>query len=304
MAINNTSKGTDLAADVFAIVRDQFFDGNLRPNVYELRDKRNTQDDPFDEALHGILKRRLPHGVGCEKATGPLITPDMVVLRAAECAGADRGRLKDASECIIGIEVKKLERTAGQVARRTGMDYNTTPPCGTVRVYDQSGKAVEIRGFYLFVCQEPVKETPGKYVLTSLVLCDGNLLNEDFEYYKSIVGERKKKVNLGTYGDGADRCRPMLIFANPLGCPELERSPVLVHRAERIACGMCELVRIGTIKRKCKGGGVRTFYCYGCSGDYRAGNKAFDLVDPLPTPERKRKTQPRGKFRLSISTAE
>ena len=212
--------------------------------------------------------------------------------------------MKDASETIIGIEVKKLERTAGKVARRTGLDFNTTPPCGTLRVYDQDEKAVDIRGFYLFVCQEPAKGTPGKYILTSLVLCDGNLLNEDFDYYLSIVGERTKKVGLGTFGDGADRCRPMLIFANPLGCPELERSPVLVHRSEAITSVMGKLVHIGTIKRTCKGGGTRMFHCYGCLGDYDGGNKAFDLVDPLPMPKRKRKTQPRGKFRLSISTAE
>ena len=130
-----------------------------------------------------------------------------------------------------------------------------------------------------------------------------HLLNEDFDYYLSIVGERTKKVGLGTFGDGADRCRPMLIFANPLGCPELERSPVLVHRSEAITSVMGKLVHIGTIKRTCKGGGIRMFYCYGCPGDYDAGNKAFDLVDPLPMPKRKRKTQPRGKFRLSISTA-
>ena len=261
-------QSTDLAAEVFAILRQEFFDASLRPKVFALRDKRNTQDDPLDESLHDVLKRKLPVGVACEKATGPLITPDMVVLRTVECAGVDRGGLKNASERIIGIEVKKLERAAGKVARLTGLDYNTTPPCGTVRVYDQAGKAVDIRGFYLFVCQEPAKDAPGKYMLSSLVLCDGNLLNEDFDYYLSIVGERTKKVGLGTFGDGADRCRPMLIFANPLGCRELERSPALVHQADKLTCGAGDLVRIGTIKRNCKAGGTRTFYCYGCPGDY------------------------------------
>jgi hypothetical protein len=295
-------RSTDLAAEVFAILRREFFDAVLRPKVYGLRDKRNTQDDPFDEALHGILKRELPAGVECEKATGPLITPDMVVLRTAECVGVDRGELKDAPGRIVGIEVKKLERTDGKVARQTGLDYNTTPPCGTVRVYDQDEKAVDIRGFYLFVCQEQAKDALGKYMLTSLVFCDGSLLNDDFDYYLSIVGERTKKVGLGTFGDGADRCRPMLIFANPLGCRELERSPALVHQADKVTCSTGDLVRIGTIRRQCKAGGSRTFYCYGCPGDYGSDSKTFDLVDPFPTPKRKKKTQPRGKFRLSIST--
>jgi hypothetical protein len=174
MAGITMKQSTDLAAEVFAILRREFFDAALRPKAYALRDKRNTQDDPFDEALHGILKRELPAGVECEKATGPLITPDMVVLRTAECVGVDRG--------------------------------------------------------------------------------------------------------------------------------ELERSPVLVHQADKVTCSAGDLVRIGTIRRQCRAGGTRMFYCYGCPGDYGSDSKAFDLVDPFPTPKRKKKTQPRGKFRLSIST--
>ena len=69
MTTTNLRRSTDLAADVFAILRDEFFDGKLQAKVFALRDKLNTQDDPFDEALHGVLKRRLPHGVTCERAT-------------------------------------------------------------------------------------------------------------------------------------------------------------------------------------------------------------------------------------------
>jgi hypothetical protein len=110
MATPDMKDNADLAADVFAILRDAFFDRNLRPKVYALRDKLNTQDDPFDEALHRLLERRLPPGVECEKATGPLITPDMVVLRTAECAGVDKGRLRDASERIRGLRLLPVHR--------------------------------------------------------------------------------------------------------------------------------------------------------------------------------------------------
>ena len=44
---------------------------------------------------------------------------------------------------------------------------------------------------------------------------DGNILNDDFNLYLSITGERTKRIGLGTFSDGVDRARPMLIFANP-----------------------------------------------------------------------------------------
>ena len=125
------------------------------------------------------------------------------------------------------MEVKKLERTqTGKIARTTGLDYNTTPPCGTVRIYAADDSPLDIRGFYLFVAQEAVADN--QYVITALALCDGNILNEDFDLYLAGVGQRQKKIDLGTYGNGVDRQRPMFIFANPLGAQELERQATLV----------------------------------------------------------------------------
>src|SRR5215210_3325340 len=129
----------DLTAEAFLLLRDAFFDVATMPTPYELRDKRNTQDDPFDEYVHKLLDEGLP-GVKVEKATGPLITPDLVLMRLDLCEGAPREVLKSDLNRIAGVEVKKLERTAsGGIARASGMDYNTTPPCGTVRVYDGDG---------------------------------------------------------------------------------------------------------------------------------------------------------------------
>ena len=118
---------------------------------------------------------------------------------------------------MMGIEVKKLERGQdGKIARASGLDYNSTPPCGAIRVYDASGQPLDMRGFYLFVCLERGKRV-GTNWLSALALCDGNALNADFDYYLAVAGERSKEIGVGTYGDGANRNRPMVIFANPLG---------------------------------------------------------------------------------------
>jgi hypothetical protein len=61
----------------------------------------------------------------------------MVILREDECNKATVQSLQDDVRRIVGIEVKKLERAKnGQIARPSGLDYNTTPPCGRLRVYD------------------------------------------------------------------------------------------------------------------------------------------------------------------------
>jgi hypothetical protein len=183
------------------------------------------------------------------------------------------------------------------------MDYNTTPPCGTVRVYDSSGAALNIRGFYLFVCQEIVENQPGRYRLASLVLCDGNLLNEDFDYYLSIVGERVKEIGLGTYGDGANRTRPMLIFSNPLSAPQLDHYATLVHSRNDLEQEVSQLRQVGIIKRSIHQGGTKVFYCYRLADDVLQDYGPFDLLDPFPLPSRTEKTQPRGRFRLNFRPA-
>jgi hypothetical protein len=69
------------------ILRRAFFDGQGAPKPFPLREKRNTQDDPFDEYVHGLLTEGLPARSECVKAPGPLITPDLVVMRKAACSG-------------------------------------------------------------------------------------------------------------------------------------------------------------------------------------------------------------------------
>lgn len=287
------------------MLREAFFGKGAAPLAYHLRDKRNTQDDPFDEHVYRILCRGFPAKTKCVQAAGPLITPDLVVMRPHLCNGVSRTVLASDLTRIAAIEVKKLERTrGGTIARASGMDYNTTPPCGTVRVYDQSGHSLDIRSFYLFVCQEAVKGSAGRYALSALVLCDGDLLNADFEYYLSIVGERTKEVGLGTYGDGANRNRPMLIFANPLGVAELDRCATLIHQGSDLGQQSTPLRRIGLIKRTISTGGHREFHCYRLAGDVPMEHRDFKLVNPFPSPTRDVATQPRGRFRLDVRPTE
>ena len=276
-------------------LRQQFFAPDGSPKPFQLRDKLNTQDDPFDEFLAGDVFADLENLV-CARAPGPLITPDMVLYRSD--LPVERA---DDLEQMVGIEVKKLERTAqGGVARASGLDFNTTPPCGRIRVYDATSAPIDIRCFYLFVCLEAVSKKPNEAVLSAFVLVDGNVLNEDFDLYLSITGERTKRIGLGTFADGADRTRPMLIFANPLGVTELDQAATLIHADDTLPDSVDGLTRVFTLRRSVSGGGSRIFACYRDSRD-TLGEPLRELVDPFPTPTRDTRTKPRGRFTLPFT---
>ena len=289
----------DLTVAAFRVLRNAFFDNAGTPKPFDLRDKRNTQDDPLDEHIHQLLRDGLP-GITCVKAPGALTTPDMVLLRPELCQHAPKQQLREDLGLILAVEVKKVERKR-RVARATGMDYNTTPPCGVVRVYDSASHALDLRGFYLFVCMEGTKDS--QYRLTALCLCDGNALNRDFDLYLQITGQRQKRIGLGTYGDGADRERPMLIFANPLGVRQLDKQPILLHPSatlEQHAAGLTlvyELTRTG-------GEHKYDFFCYRDPRDISPGHTLTRLENPFLVPKRTRETQPRGKFILPIRHTE
>ena len=90
---------SDLPTIVFLTLRERFFDAAARPVRFGLREKRNTQDDPFDEFLATNVLADLD-GISCAKASGPLITPDMVLYRPEECEGAEQADL--ANDLNIG----------------------------------------------------------------------------------------------------------------------------------------------------------------------------------------------------------
>ena len=290
----------DLTLEAFIILREHFFDQKSASKPFPLREKRNTQDNPLDEYICGVLRNRLWDSE-CVPSPGPLISPDLVLLCPEQCNSVSKAALRDDLTSIVGIEIKKLERTkSGSVARRSGLDYNTTPPCGTIRVYDANDHPLDIRGFYLFVCQEQEPGAENTYKLSALALCDGNVLNEDFELYLLAVGQREKDIGLGTYEDGANRHRPMFIFTNPLGIPELDNATTLIHPNPTLAESETGLRMAYRLIRTVKDG-ERVFYCYRLAADIETGHLITDLKDPFPTPlSRSTLTQSRGRFRLPI----
>lgn len=302
----NTEFQADLSVEVFLALRNYFFDSRGAAKPYELREKGNTQDDPLDEFICRVLAANLQGDITVVKASGPLITPDLAIHRLGQLDFLPRKDLRADLSRIVGLEVKKLQRqSTGRIARASGMDYNTTPPCGTVRIYDREGSALDIKGFYLFVCQETQQGDERTYKLTALALCDGNLLNEDFRYYKSIVGKRSKEIGIGTYGDGANRLRPMTIFTNPLGAPSLDHRSTLIHARDDLEAEDSALRRVGSIERSVpneKHPGFRTFHCYRDRRDALGDADPFYERDPFPQPRRTKDTVPRGRFRIDVRT--
>lgn len=295
-----TKPNSDLTAAAFVLLRQTFFDPQCKPIPFELRAKKNTQDDPFDEYVTLMLKKGLTDST-CVKSPGALITPDLVVMRPKLCEGVLRAQLRNDLTRIVGIEVKKLERTpAGGVARASGMDYNTTPPCGTVAIYDSREQMLPVRGFYMYVCVGAAPGGSSSSQVTALLLADGDLLNADFDYYLSIVGTRKKEIGLGTYGDGANRNRPMLIFSNPLGSSDFDRKVTLIHPSPTLHDDFSELRQVGIVERTIPKKGKATFYAYRVAGDVQATDMPFNRLDPFPTPERSEDTSGRGKFRVDV----
>lgn len=293
------SPGPDLSAEAFVALRRHLFTKAGTPRSFSLRDKRQTQDDPLDEQLHGVVAGELESpDLRVQKAPGPLITPDMVLF-APEALRAKIDVDEEPSRAeAVGIEVKKLERTAsGKVARATGLDFNTTPPSERIVVWGPSNERIEIPASYLFVVLEPAKT---RHQVTALVMCDGALLNEDVDLYRRIVGERTKVIGLGSYGDGVDRQRPMLIFANPLSVSEFDSVPTLISASDALADSNADLELVGTIERTRADKSEARFFCYRAREDARRAPE-LELRDPFPTPARTEQTQSRGRCRLDLS---
>lgn len=281
---------SDLSTKAFQALTEIFFDDDGNPEEFFLREKRNTQDNPFDEYVHNKLNEKL-RGIHCQNSS-PLVNPDLVLARDDFDPKTD-----DESDLdnLISVEVKKLERTdAGNIARSSGLDYNSTPPCGTVRIYDSDENPLNVRSFYFFACLEEADDE-NHYKVTAFVLTDGNVLNKDFDLYKSLViDSREKKINLGTYQDGMNRQRPMLVFPNPLGVDSFDHNATLIHESDSLA-DLGHLNLNYTLTRT-KEKGEDAYYCYQGHSEEQKEN----IVD-FPSPSsRSKSTSSRGKFRLDF----
>lgn len=298
MSGSSTNGSMDIATQAFIELDDMFFDSDGNPQSFYLRPKENTQDDPFDEYIQKELADRLSD-LNVE-GSSPLVSPDIAIYDPDRVTQLS-GRVDDL-QSIVSVEVKKLERTAaGNISRASGLDYNSTPPCGTVRVHKPGKHHLDISSFYLFACLEEVDGTDRQHEVSAFVLCDGDVLNEDFDLYKSVAIEsREKEIGLGTYGDGMDRQRPMFVFPNPVGADEMDHEATLMHPGDGLGDSSSELSKVYNLVRSDRGKDgsdtSRTFYCYrtGNSGGYLG-----ELENPFPTPgSRSSSTQSRGKFTL------
>lgn len=288
----------DLGAAVFAALASEFRSLDGEPIPFTLRDKRNTQDDPFDEHVGAILNRRLPEGARVFVSGKPLVSPDLVVARPEEARAlmTGVGGYLDGRH-VVGIEVKKLDWSPTGATRSTGMDYNSTPPCSTVKIEADNGVLLRIAAFYFFVI---LRDAPIGKVVESMALVSGAVLNEDIEIYDLATGIRRKLIGIGSYGDGIDRQRPMFVFANPLGWPWLRGQATLVHPSSELEDEQ-DLKLRRRLYRRTLDKQLREFFCYRMSGEIASAPEP-DVTEPFPTPKnRTENTVARGRFKISLA---
>ena len=289
----------DITVEIFLALRNKFFTKTRKPIAFELRPKKNTQDDPLDEYIAENVLSKL-NGVDFNRS-GALTSPDVVVYKK-DASQLHPIQLEDNSNMIVGMEIKRVGRNKqGVIARSSSVDFNSTPPCGTILVYDKNNEPLNIKGFYLFVCLEKDPKWSHKMIISALSLVDGNLLNDDYDFYLSVIGERTKKIGLGSYGDGMNRSRPMLGFANPLGINGFNRNVTLVHSRDDLNIENDSLYRVNTILRTSSSGTVREFYGYRFKDDVPEGWECRILVDPFEIPKgRTTRTNQRGRFKVAF----
>lgn len=300
VSVGDRERPKDLPAAIFVVLAAALFNGDGVPVPFGLADKRNTQDDPLDQYITQILNDELPDQLFVIPSAKKLVSPDIVVARPEEYQLLRAGGTDLDQRAIVGVEVKKLERDArGNAARASGLDYNSTPPSESIKVIaEDRSSELWIPAQYLFIVLDAVGH-PGTYQVSTLALVTGAALNRDISLYERAVGIRRKSIGLGTYGDGADRQRPMFVFGNPLGWPWLAGAPTLIHDRDDLAAEQ-QITRVGSMVRSVQGSSSdERFYCYRPSE--LAGREIDEVRDPFPSPtKRKVETSPRGRFVISF----
>jgi hypothetical protein len=301
VGIGGRDRPKDLPAAIFFALASNLFDQAGRPVPFSLVDKRNTQDDPLDRHIGQILRTHLPKDLYVILSGKPLVSPDLVVARPEEYALLRNGGEDLDQRAVVAIEVKKFELDpTGKAARGSGMDYNTTPPCEMVKVIaDDRRSELLIPAYYLFIILDVLGD--GIYQTSTLALVSGAALNRDVELYKRITGVRQKSVGLGSYGDGADRQRPMLIFANPLGWHWLTGAATLISERDDIEHEQA-IARVRELVRSVPDGADEVFYCYRLR--HLVSGTESPARDPFPSPKRRTtETVARGRFVISFDRA-
>jgi len=193
---------------VFYTLCNHFFYEDGTRAKFKLESKSISVSDPFVEYLEKEVLIKLKK---IKYIVAPLhISPDLAFYE-------EENKLDN----IFGIEVKTSKNKSGDI------NFNSTPPCGKI-IIEVDEKEETVSSYYLFVQLSPLDEE-NSFEIGTMMLIDGDFINSDFDLYLEAIGIREKRIDLGSYGDGMDRQRPMFVFPNPLGISGLrsERSTLI-----------------------------------------------------------------------------
>lgn len=146
---------------------------------------------------------------------------------------------------IEGYELKSARSRNAQV------QYNSTPPCGTMSYGNR-----RIKGFYVFADYNlDTSQEVGH--LQDLVIVDGDFINSD---YALVERHRTDYEPCGSYGDGRIRHRRMYHFPNPMSL--LESGILLVSKDSNLEAQFSEFVKLHLINRLDRADVKNVFYVY------------------------------------------
>lgn len=156
-----------------------------------------VQDDPFDCWIEEEIKRTLPDNFEVFHS-GQLTTPDLVI------------RDKNTG-LVVGLEIKKLiQNNKKKDPRGMTLDYNSCLPCGKAMVKVGSDTVI-VPCYYLFALLSPMSDR-----IVTLIILDGDFLNNDFELHKEAKYSNYTEYSHGPYEEGSVRHRKMYTYPNPL----------------------------------------------------------------------------------------
>ncbi len=260
---------------IFYKICKHFFAEGGEKLKFSLDNKTTVVSDPFVEYLDNNVIRGIKSTKGSEikyTVAPPHLSPDLVFF--------EEEVLEDSINPLelFGIEVKTSKSKSGDI------NFNSTPPCGKV-VVDVNGKDEIIPCYYLFVHLTPLEEE-NMFEIGSMMLIDGDFINSDFDLYLEATGVREKRIDLGSYGDGMDRQRPMFVFPNPLGIAGIrsERSTMISKERFKSIDFKDEIGMVATLDRNNK-----KFYAY---------QAVRNLVGPFVNVTRSTATKSRNKLKV------
>lgn len=211
---------------VFYILCEHFFSEDGTKRKFKLSSKTTVVSDPFVEYLDENIFSKIKfkkNKIHCIVAPSH-ISPDLAFYEDEN----------GTTDNLFGIEVKTSKSKSGDI------NFNSTPPCGKI-LLEVNGEDAIVPSYYLFVQLTSSNDTEDNmFEIGTMMLIDGDFINSDFELYLEATGVREKRIDLGSYGDGMDRQRPMFVFPNPLGIPGVRSERSTLISKNRYASFECD----------------------------------------------------------------